>query len=135
MASSFTVDKIVDGSRETTIKVNITGDTSSELSLAEIFDASTYFNTGVHKRLRKIQYELTGFSGNLFWDGSTDLPLITLEKDHYSEADFKDIGYLNKSAVAAPTGDILLTTVGLTTNLSGYIILFIESKDIVDGER
>lgn len=135
MASSFTVEKIVDGSRNTTIKVYITGDTSSELSLAKIFDTSTYVNTGVHKRIRKIQYALNGFSGQLYWEGSPNKPLLTMEKDHYSEACYEEEGYLNNASVATPTGCILLSTLGLTASLTGYIILFIQSKDIVVGQR
>lgn len=133
MASSFTVEKIVDGSRDTTIKVYITGDTTSELSLAKIFDVTNYVNTGVHKRIKKIQYCLNGFAGQLYWEGSPNKQLLTMEKDRYSEACYEEIGYLNNASVLSPTGCILLSTLGLTIGLTGYIILFIQSKDIVDG--
>jgi hypothetical protein len=134
MTSSFTVTKIVDGGRETTIKVDITGDAKSELTGSVIYDTSAYTNIGFSKHLRKVQYCLNGFSGQLYWgSSSTPLPLITLEPSHYSEADFKEIGYLSNSGVTDYNGDILLTTTGLTTSLTGYIILFIESKNAMPG--
>lgn len=136
MASTFAVTTILDGSRDTVIKVDITGDTLSELSLAKIFDVTSYVNTGTNKRLKKIQYSLNGFAGQLYWESTgTNKPLVTLAKDKYSEADFGHIGYLNNSGVTNKTGSILLSTTGLTTGLTGYITLFIQSKDTLDGER
>jgi hypothetical protein len=135
MASSFSVTKMVDGSRDTVIKVDITGDTSSELTLAKIFDVTQYVNTGVHKRIKKIQYCLNGFAGQLYWEGTSNIPLLTMEKDKHSSACFFREGCINNSGVTAPTGCIFLTTVGLTVKLTGYIILTIQSKDLVDGVR
>jgi hypothetical protein len=134
MASSFTVTKIIDGTRETTIKIDITGDTTSNFSKEIIFDPATYTNTGKSKKLRKVQYCLNGFSGLIYWDANTDAQLVTFESSHYSEADFKEVGYLSNSSYTGYTGKILLTTVGLTLGLSGYIILYLESKDAIPGK-
>jgi hypothetical protein len=133
MASSFTVTTIVDGSRETTIKIDITGDTSSNFSKEEIFDPADYVNEGISKKLRKAQYCLNGFSGLLYWDATTDAQLITMEPNHYSEPDFKEIGYLSNSKYSGYTGKILLTTLDLTIGMSGYIILYLESKNAMPG--
>lgn len=135
MASSFSVTKIVDGSRNTTIKIDITGDTNSELTLAKVFDVTQYFNTGINKQLKEVQYELSGFRGQLLWESTVaNEPLLSMEIDHYTEAKFDRIGYLKNSDVEGHTGSILLSTLGLTTNCVGYIILFIQSRDIVDGQ-
>jgi hypothetical protein len=52
-----------------------------------------------------------------------------MEVSHYSEPDFREIGYVKNANMAGRTGCILLSTHGLTAALTGYIILFIESRD------
>jgi len=133
MASSFTVTKLLDGSVETIIKVDIVGDTSDELVDAKIFDVTAYLNTGVNKKIATVKYALDGFSGELFWEGSSNIPLLTLEKDKFSKVTLAKDGFVSNSGVAGKTGSILLTTNGLTDDMYGYIILHIKSRDPIPG--
>ena len=135
MASSFTVTDILDGSRNTVVKIDIVGTTTSELTGAKIYDVSSYLNTGTSKMIQRIEYCLNGFSAELVWEGTPDLPLLSLAVDHQADIDFYKAGYLNNSGVTAKTGCILMNTSGLSTGGNGYIILHVQSRDIVDGQR
>jgi hypothetical protein len=126
MANTITKTTIQDGKRNTIIKIDILGDGTGEETNTVIFDASTYYNPTVNKKLNRIKYTLDGFSARLLWDATSDAPLLTLEKDKYS--DFCFDGGLSNTYYAGATGDILLTTLGLGAGESASIILFIQSK-------
>jgi hypothetical protein len=126
MANTITKTTIQDGKRNTIIKVDIIGDGSGDESNYLIFDASAYYNPTVNKKLNRVKYTLDGFSARLIWDATIDAPLLTLEKDKYS--DFCFDGGLSNTYFPGRTGDILLTTIGLGAGESGTIILHIQSK-------
>jgi len=126
MANAITKTTILDGKRNTIVKIDIVGDGTGDESSTVIFDASAYYNTTVNKKLNRIQYVLDGFSARLLWDATTDAPLWTLEKDKYSDFCFN--GGLSNTYYAGATGDILLTTIGIASGESGTIILYLQSK-------
>jgi hypothetical protein len=128
MPNVITSRTILDGSRKTIVKINITGDGSGEESLTKIYDASAFTAADVNNALEAIEYCLNGFSASLFWDATTDLSLISLAADHPGEEDFREIGSLNNSSGTGKTGDILMTTVGLGAGDTGFIILHIKQK-------
>src|SRR5271157_5400649 len=134
MANSIDVQKIVDGSRDTVIKVSLIGDNSGIFNAFTIFDPSSYVNTGINKKIVQVKYVLNGFSGVLLWGSSTaNKPIINLEKDHYS--DFFYEGGISNTDVSGNNGKILFTSdQTIPTGNMGYIMLFIKSKDLVNGE-
>jgi hypothetical protein len=136
MAHAITTQTFVDGSRDTIIKVNIKGDGSSgELSNSIIFDASAYLTQSTDNKLYRIQYCLNGFSAELLWDATSNVPLISLAKDHPMDHDFFDhcfgFGGIVNNGAAGRTGDILITTLGLaSTTLDGFIIFYIKEREV-----
>jgi hypothetical protein len=127
MANTIISKTIQDGKRNTIIKIDIVGDGSGEESAVKIFDASTFLNTTVNKKVNRIQYALNGFSAKLLWDnGSNGKPLLSLVTDHYSDFEFD--GGLSNTDITNRTGNILITTTGLGSNDNGSIILYIQSK-------
>jgi len=70
MAHTILTQKLVDGRRDTIIKVTFQSDgASGELVRQVIFDASSYRTQSVNNSLARITYHFDGFSGLLEWDG------------------------------------------------------------------
>jgi hypothetical protein len=137
MAHTVTTQTFVDGSRETIIKVNIKGDslTATELVKSVIFDASSYTTASTENKLYRIQYCLNGFDAELFWDASTDIPLISLTADHPHEHEFfnggEGFGGIPNNSTSGKTGDILITTNGLASSTKdGFIIFYIKEREV-----
>jgi len=132
MAHTVNTQVLVDGSKHTIIKVTIKGDGSSgELSNYVIYDASAYTAGSTKPKLDRIQYCLNGFSGELFWDATLNISLISIDQDISEDMDFTDTGGLIDNAGAGRTGDILLTTTGLaSSSKDGYIIFYINQREV-----
>lgn len=130
MANIVTTQTILDGSRNTIIKVTILGDGSGELTNQIIFDSSAYANDTQNNKLWRIQYNLNGFSGTLYWDATTDVQLMSLTPNYAADQKFFWNGGLVNNAGAGKTGDILLTTSGLASLPAGTgeIILYVKKK-------
>lgn len=138
MANTVNINTILDGTRDTIIRVDIVGDGSGEETGTIIYDASAYDNKTAIKKVYQIQYCLTGFSTTLYWDstGTPPSPLIAmLEADHYARQEYNWFGGLSNATVTGSIGDILLTTRGLTATDRGYIIIHVQHKEIKAGER
>ena len=125
--------------RNTIIKINITGDGATELNKRTIYDASAYDNPTIEQKLWKIEYQLENFSGELYWDGTPDDLIITLDDTEHRQLCEKWIGGLANAHVSGRTGDIILTTKGLDNTaialLKGYIILYVKHRALKDGTR
>jgi len=128
MAHTITTQTLVDGSRNTVIKVNIKGDgASGELAAAIIYNASDYVTESTSNKLMEIEFCLNGFSAELFWDADTDVPLISLDKDISEDQKYWTEGGLINNAGTGKTGDIVITTVGLNASTNdGYIIFYLK---------
>jgi hypothetical protein len=137
MAHAVTTQTLIDGSRNTIIKVNIKGDgiTAAELTNYVIFDASAYVTASTSNKLCRIQYCLNGFSAELHWDATTDVPLISLASDHPQDHNFFNdyMGFagLVNNAGDGVTGDILITTNGLASSTNdGFIVFYIVEREV-----
>lgn len=130
MAVTVTTQTLLDGTRNTIIKVTILGDGATELTKQIIFDSSAYANDTQNNKLMRIQYNFDGFSGTLYWDASTDVQMMTLNGDHPADQDFFYNGGLINNAGSGKTGDILLSTHGLGSipAATGEIILYVKKK-------
>lgn len=125
MAHTLTTQILEQGMKFVVIKVNIKGDgASGELAKEILFDASAY-SLKIKNKLCDISYVLNGFSAELFWDATTDVPLLSLAKDfHFKECFIREMGGLRNNAGDGVTGDILISTLGLATKTyDGDIIL------------
>lgn len=113
---------IVNGNTIAVVKYAIagTGDGADEV----LFDASAMVASGIVNRLSKISFSLVGFSAILRWYATSSTDLISLPSDHPQEFDFScwHDGIPN-NAGAGKNGDIVITTVGLTSGDHGFITL------------
>lgn len=137
MAHSVVGQTIIDGTKTTVVKYTIKGDGSSgELTNFVLFDASAFKTASTSNKIMEIEYALNGFSAELLWDATTDIRALSLVKDYPYKADFWKIGGLVNNAGTGKTGDILITTTGLSAKAyDGYILLTIFQKDVLDNVR
>jgi hypothetical protein len=70
--------------------------------------------------IRSIEYDVYGMAASLFWEGSPNTIIATLEG--HDTMEFGKIGLLKNDA-PSPTGDILLSTVEAAANANYTIIL------------
>ena len=125
--ATVTYQTIIDGSRDTIIKVNIDG--ATDLNKTVIFDPANYVNPTIHNKIMRVDYAFDGFSGELFWDATAAVPILTIPKDFGGKAKFYEwIGGLTNNGGAGQTGKILLSTAGAGATTSGYLIIFIKKK-------
>lgn len=130
MAVTVTSQTILDGTRNAIIKVTILGDGINELTKQIIYDSSTFVNDTQMNKLMRIQYDLNGFSGLLYWDATSDVQMMSLTKNFAADEKFFWNGGLINNGGAGRTGDILLSTNGLASApaATGEIILYIKKK-------
>jgi hypothetical protein len=130
MANTITSQTLVDGSRNTVVKVTILADGSGEITNGIIFDASTFVGANTSNKLMRIQYNLNGFDATLYWDASSPVQMMSLNGGFPADQCFDEYGGLINNAGAGKTGDILLTTDGLASlsSATGEIILYVKKK-------
>jgi hypothetical protein len=119
------------GPRNTIIKVFFTGDVGGDLTDSVIYDASAYSPITTNDKLRSVFYNLNGFDAVLYWDANTNVPIISLDQGLLKDVPFfPEGGGLPNNGGAGRTGDILMTTNGLTTGNDGYIILYVNKREV-----
>lgn len=133
MANDIQTQVLEDGNRNTIIKVTIVGDGTGDETDTVIFDASAYKTASTDNSLRQIKYNLNGFDATLYWDGAANVVLMTLDQDLQEDVDFSEHGKypaLVNNAGAGRTGDILITTNGLGAGDEGYMVLYINQRNL-----
>ena len=128
MAGTITIQTIIDGSRNTVIKATIGGD--ADITKGVLFNASAYVGANTNNKLMKIEFGLDGFDARLLWDADTDVDLIALPENYLETQCYKFFGGIPNNGGTGRTGDILITTTGLTAGDDGHIILYIKKKDV-----
>ena len=128
MANAIVEQIIEDASRNLILKYTIVGDGSGEETNTVLVDASTFTPAYTNCKLMKVHYGFNGFAASLKWDGATDAELITLPEEHFETQCYEPFHGIPDNATT-PTGDILITTVGLGSGDTGHLILYIKKKD------
>lgn len=126
MANSVNIQTILDGCRNTVVKVEGILDTS-DLALTTLIDPALcngMDNTGLlkaaHFRIETIQYNVEdGLEVRLAWDATTDVRIDELTGRGKNE--FHRFGGLTDNSGAGSTGKILISTEGWST---GKILSF-----------
>ena len=123
MANVVDTQTLLDGPRNVVVKVVLQGEAAgSDESGTSIVDVSALSGSPTYLSLLECQYDLTGFSAQLLWDATTDDELLSLSGA--SELDFRRIGGIVDPQSTGSTGDVLITTVGMTVAADmGSIIL------------
>jgi hypothetical protein len=135
MAHTLTTQVILDGRKQTIIKVNIKGDSgdAAELSGAIIFDASAYSTGSVDNKIMEVEYCLNGFSAELFFYGTPSVKAVSIPKDHPNYTKYWDFGGVVNNATTGRNGDITITTTGLaSTAYDGHIIFRVMERSVPD---
>ena len=127
MADALTSQVIQDGPRNAILKFTNVSDGTGQ-ALAVLVDVSTLSADPLTKQvcngvtLQSITYSNVGMGVELFWDATTNIPLLNLLTDWSDQLDFSDFGIPNDAA-AGKTGDILVTTSAATTGDTYTLVL------------
>mgnify|MGYP003676114451 FL=1 len=127
MADVLTSQVIQDGPRNAILKFTNVSDGTGQ-SLAVLVDVSTLSADPLTKQvcngvtLQSITYSNVGMGVELFWDATTNIPLLNLLTDWSDQLDFSDFGIPNDAA-AGKTGDILVTTSAATAGDTYTLVL------------
>lgn len=124
MANTVDIQTINDGDRNYVIKVYLASDgVTGELAASTLVTASGLNGIPDTLKLVRVHSALTGFQATLYWDATTDDPLIHLSADAI-EADFKHFGGIPNPKSAGYTGNVNITTTGFTAaGDEGYFVL------------
>lgn len=126
MANTIAKQVLLNGSRNYIVKFTIIGDGSGDETVALVNAVSG--DMGVNNKIIQVDANLSGFSGQLMFDATTDLYACQIAQDADVHLDFCRIGGLINNAGAGKTGDILLKTTGLGMGESGTITLYVKKK-------
>ena len=130
MANTVTIRKLLDGSKLAVFHIYLASDGSSgELSDQVLVDASTLSGAPTKLSICEIEYALTGFSGVLEFDATTDQPVLALVAETPVKHCYKDIGGIPDPSATGFTGDILLTTTGFSAAGDRGHITLVVKKD------
>jgi len=127
MADALTSQVIEDGARNAVLKFTNVSDGTGQ-ALAVLVDVSNLSADPVTKQvcngvtLHSIQYSNVGMGVELFWDATTNIPLLNLLENWSGEFDFSPTGIPN-DAGTGKTGDILVTTSGATAGDTYLLVL------------
>lgn len=131
MAATVTAQKIADGIGCVTQKITIVGDAAGDIAAGGnvmLADPSGFTPATTRVRIDRVRACLGGFAATLYWDATTDVPILGIPADTNVDLDFRDIGGLSPTGAAGQTGKIQVVTSGLATGETGYIILDLTKK-------
>ena len=125
MAHAIVQQTLVDGHKLTIVKYTIKGDGASvDLNQELLFDASTFLTASLHNKIMEIDYCLNGFSATLYWDAASPLQALSLAESYPHHMDYWDVGGLVNNGGTGQTGDIKISTSGLSASTKDGFILF-----------
>jgi hypothetical protein len=119
MAFTITKQELTRSTGRVVLKVYIDGAADGTAQLLNVATG----DFGTKPSLMAVKGSLNGFNAVLLWDATTDVPIISLEGDKSFHHDFSQYGGIVDNGGAGRTGDILITTTGIATTDSGFIIL------------
>lgn len=121
MANTITYQTIIDGARNTVIKVSGVLDTSN-LSSTVIVDPATLVPVPTQLRIDHIDYSISDqLELRLQWDATTPVDIMPLAGR--GRMSFWNIGGLQNNAGAGKTGKIKLSTDGYTSGVQIFTLI------------
>ena len=106
-----------------TAKIQITGDGSGEITGGVVIDPANLTGIPAKFDIETIDFELNGFTANLFWD-ATAPKLASALPNYDGFINFKQSGQaLHNDAGSGITGKLTITTHGLVADSAGTIII------------
>lgn len=126
MANTITRQVLNNGPRDYVVKFTIIGDGSGEETAARVNSVTGDMGTDV--ALMEVEAAFSGFSGLLYWDATSDIPLAQIAADMETLKCFRSIGGIVNNAGTGKNGDVILATTGLGTGDSGTIVMRCKKK-------
>ncbi len=130
MANSVVMQTLMDGPRNTIIKVTGILDTS-DLSVTDLVDPATLSkmqpgspinSTPTQLAIKSIDYDVEdGLEVRLWWDATADVLAAVLVGRE--DADYSSYGFLQNNAGAGKTGKIQISTEGWTTGNRSFTVI------------
>tara|TARA_R100000995_G_scaffold17329_1_gene6862 strand:- start:617 stop:1024 length:408 start_codon:yes stop_codon:yes gene_type:complete len=133
MADAVTSTTISDGTHKAVIQLTNLSDGTGEDAVNKI-DVSglTAREDGTacsSVLIEKVSHSIIGFTQvQLLFDATTNTIALGLAQDSNGHMDFSDFGGLKNTSGSGKTGDILLTTIGASSNDSYVIVLELIKK-------
>jgi hypothetical protein len=124
MAATATQQIINDGPRRLTLKYTIAG-TTGDTTAGTLVDASAFNDKdgsalGANAlTLVGVDASLTGFSCQLLWNATANVPLVDIPSDDPVSQDYSKFGGIKDNSGAGSNGDVLFTTTGYTASGDG----------------
>lgn len=127
MADAVASQTLMDGPRNAVMKFTNISDGTGESAVLKV-DVSALSGSPSEVKINRITFTTVGMSVALYWDATTDVPIVTLPADFSEELDFCQFGGLINNAGTGVTGDIVLTTLGHSSGDSYSIVLEMVKK-------
>ncbi len=137
MATTATKRKLFESEKRLIMMIQINSDTTSELTDEVLVDFSAdvtisprHYTAPTSLKVDRIQIAgASGWQGRLEFDATTDVPFFTFDVGNSPiDFDFGEFGGIPDNKASGFTGDILLTTTGVTANESATIILHMSKR-------
>lgn len=123
MANTVSTTYRINGSRNFTAIIQITGDGSGDESATTVIDVANLTGTPSTFKIKKVNWDLDGFSADLYWAATA--PVLALALPVYGdEMDFFEMGApLVNNAGSGVTGNLTLYTNSLGASGRGTIVI------------
>ena len=131
MANTNTLVRMADGNLNRVVYFTLNSDGSEETALV-IYDSSAFQGTDMlNCKIMRIWYSFNAAAitatAKLLWNATTNVLALPLVPNMTKELNFDRVGGLNNQGGSGITGDILLTTTGLTSGDSIMIVLEVKN--------
>lgn len=126
MANSITTTFKLGGPRIIVVGFFLTADGTGEFINSTLASASSLGLT-TDSKIRQVWADLNGFYAKLTWKGTPNLDFLSIPNGHDLHWDFKSFNGVPNTA-STPTGDILISSVGVATT-SGNASIFLEIQN------
>lgn len=124
MANTVTQTTLVGGGSSKILvrHIQITSDGSQETNLV-VYDNSAFVNNTGLGNVMKVTASGASCQVLLSWDQTTDFKVLAINPAYSEHICFKSIGGIRNPAGTGATGDLLLSTLGLSTGNEVTIII------------
>ena len=122
MANAITTQVLFESTKRYFVKINILGDGSGEETGTVLVDVSALTPAASKVSLVHLQAAFIGFTAELLWDATTDVRVLTIP-EYWIDFNFHHAGGLDNNAGTGVTGDLLITTTGLGSGDSGFLVM------------
>ena len=130
MAATIETHVVIDSTRNLALVIHIDGDAGGDVSDVVIIDASSFTPAFTECKIMEVEVHLAGFTADFHWDADVNHHAF-VGVDGEAHHTWRRMGGLVNDSGTGQTGDLLISTSGLTTNKYGDIIIYMKKKNNV----